>query len=141
MGKILDNIKSVFNTTGDTVSEAIGNISSQTGGESNIVFVPMEQTINEENNSRTVTIKATYNELKEYFDNQKIVFTQRKIEEEGVGYAFRSTRITALSFDSFREEEKRYQVMTDEMPIAVYYASSPDNFFVEGDSGFTPVTK
>lgn len=135
MGKILDNIKSVFNTTGDTVSEAIGNISSQTGGESNIVFVPMEKTRNEEDNSQTITIKATYNELKQYFDNQKFVFAQQRIEEEGARYGFKSIRITTLNFNNHLEEGKRYQVMTDEGRFTVYYASSPDSFFVNGDNG------
>ena len=77
MGRLLDNIKSVFNTQGDNITEAIGNIENNSGdsSSSNIVLLSLDTSTN--------TLGATYNEIKAYFEEGKIPTLFSSMQQPG----------------------------------------------------------
>ena len=77
MGRLLDNIKSAFNTQGDNITEAIGNIENNSGdsGSSNIILLSLDKD--------TMTLGATYNEIKTYLEEGKIPTLFSSMQQSG----------------------------------------------------------
>ncbi len=127
MGRLLDNIKSVFNTQGDNITEAIGNIENNSGdsGSSNIVLLSLD--------TSTMTLGATYNEIKTYLEEGKIptLFTSmQQPETEEENYIMGTYFLGQLGVESGKIE-KKYVAMfqgfaAGSISFAPFSSSSPD---------------
>ncbi len=127
MGRLLDNIKSVFNTQGDNITEAIGNIENNSGdsGSSNIILLSLDKD--------TMTLGATYNEIKTYLEEGKVptlfYSMQQPVDEE------ENYTITILFLDQLGTQNNKYAAMFSGLAhgvakIAPFSSSSPNEGLV-----------
>lgn len=126
MGKLLDNIKNVFNTQGDNITEAIGNIENNSGdsSSSNIVLLSLD--------TSTMTLGATYNEIKAYFEEDKIPILFYSMQQSGAeeeNYVIRTFFLAQLDV-----ENDKYVAMflglTTGTGVEVFSSFNPDENLV-----------
>lgn len=127
MGKLLDNIKSVFNTQGDNITEAIGNIENNSGdsGSSNIVLLSLD--------TSTMTLGATYNEIKAYFEEGKIPTLFYSMQQSGAeeeNYVIGTFFLAQLGIENNKYIAMFSGLTSGTAGVAPFSSSSPDEGLV-----------
>lgn len=131
MGRLLDNIKSVFNTQGDNITEAIGNIEISSGdsGSSNVVLLGLD--------ASTMTLGATYNEIKTYLEEGKVPILFYSVQQpgaEGENYFTGTFFLAQLAIENEKYIAMFSGLVVGTVSITPFSSSSPDENLVVDQS-------